>query len=540
MSLSELAEDLFGDSSSESDNESQDEESSSKTRVSEPTDPSGSKREEIMHPAVAMSVKKFVLGYADTTISELNTAARESTIGLQSNFDKASFAGQCFLLHAHLRVAVDALRTAKVAVMKQHANWLHDATWNFLVQNKSWPAVTWREVYGYAQVMLIACEFGQVGVDLAVPTKRLDMCYIMGVPASVLRMLNALISRELDATSRLASEAFWPSQRSGRFLTLFDCPLFQTLHSNPNVVRSDHGVEAVPNRLPLSVVHKNDLPVDMFRSKYFETGTPVLIIGSILSPSTSARHAAIARNLTRGGRLSSSEDHPVKGDDPTGWAPAFESWSDLCYLDRKFGQRYVPVEVYNTGKTGENPADSTVQMTEKVMQFSKFLRNFLSPSQCYFDDPKSEFATRGGFARCHTLDDVKEVATAYSGPVAYLAQHSLFAQFPDLCKDYEPPLYASVADETGGITTVNAWLGTAGTVTPLHFDSYNNFFVQVVGYKLIRLYMPDQTKYLYVHHGLDESSGGEKQASSTHAQGNISRVSGLPPQIFAMLAACVH
>ena len=48
-----------------------------------------------------------------------------------------------------------------------------------------------------------------------------------------------------------------------------------------------------------------------------------------------------------------------------------------------------------------------------------------------------------------------------------------------------------------GVTNINCWLGTAGTVTSLHFDSYDNFLVQVAGFKYVRLYAPSETPKLY-------------------------------------------
>jgi hypothetical protein len=42
------------------------------------------------------------------------------------------------------------------------------------------------------------------------------------------------------------------------------------------------------------------------------------------------------------------------------------------------------------------------------------------------------------------------------------------------------------------------WMGTGGTCTPLHFDSYDNLFMQLVGAKYVRLYPRDATLKLYV------------------------------------------
>ncbi|GJN93859.1 hypothetical protein Rhopal_006918-T1 [Rhodotorula paludigena] len=82
-----------------------------------------------------------------------------------------------------------------------------------------------------------------------------------------------------------------------------------------------------------------------------------------------------------------------------------------------------------------------------------------------------------------------------SSPILYLAQHSLFRQFPSLLSDilipdlvysapdtdgtgapYEPP-----ATEDGYI--LNAWLGPAGTKSAAHTDPWWNCYVQVAGSK---------------------------------------------------------
>ncbi|EOD35903.1 hypothetical protein EMIHUDRAFT_252505 [Emiliania huxleyi CCMP1516] len=65
-----------------------------------------------------------------------------------------------------------------------------------------------------------------------------------------------------------------------------------------------------------------------------------------------------------------------------------------------------------------------------------------------------------------------------------ITQACLFEQFPRLRRDFEVPAACGVS--RGTVQHTHAWLGPAGTVTPLHFDSYDNIFSQVVGYKLVR------------------------------------------------------
>jgi len=99
--------------------------------------------------------------------------------------------------------------------------------------------------------------------------------------------------------------------------------------------------------------------------------------------------------------------------------------------------------------------------------------------------------------------------------VAYIAQHALFDQLPALRKDFRTPPLCNLGPK--GLQRVNAWIGSSGTVTPLHFDSYDNLLCQVLGFKYVRLYSQSENAYLY----LDKQPADDV----SYAQKNISPVS---------------
>ena len=72
----------------------------------------------------------------------------------------------------------------------------------------------------------------------------------------------------------------------------------------------------------------------------------------------------------------------------------------------------------------------------------------------------------------------------------YLAQYDLFVQVPRMKRDVIIPDYCYTSQED---VKFNCWIGPKGTISPLHQDPHDNLFVQVVGYKYVKLY-PEEEK----------------------------------------------
>lgn len=199
----------------------------------------------------------------------------------------------------------------------------------------------------------------------------------------------------------------------------------------------------------------------------------------------------------------------------SGWAAAAK-WPDLEWLFRQHGHRVVPVELGVHGRSA---------WEERVMTLGDFITRHLLG--CPAQPPQG----RQGAGEARP-----------SREVAYLAQHALFKQIPSLRCDYEAPAHLWELLEHPRLVSCNAWFGTSGTISPLHFDADDNFLVQLAGHKYIRVYGRDQTDKLYVRRaGQQGADGLEDSRNSTYAQGNISGVTdveSVDADAFPLFAKC--
>ncbi|KAJ4983938.1 Cupin domain-containing protein [Stagonosporopsis vannaccii] len=150
-------------------------------------------------------------------------------------------------------------------------------------------------------------------------------------------------------------------------------------------------------------------------------------------------------------------------------------WSDPDYLLKRTlgGRRLVPIE------TGRSYTDSG--WGQKITTFKDFMSTYMLN---------------------------KDILSQGKLQTGYLAQHDLFAQIPTLRADISVPDFCYCDPAPNSLPNVkqtpkleepllNAWFGPKGTISPLHTDPYHNILAQVVGYKYVRLYAPDQTERLY-------------------------------------------
>ena len=185
--------------------------------------------------------------------------------------------------------------------------------------------------------------------------------------------------------------------------------------------------------------------------------------------------------------------HVIRGvvDD---W-PACGLWN-VPYLSRLMGPRTVPVEIGRTYMSED--------WTQRLMTVDEFIDGYMQAPQ---DGVGAGAGGGTGEAKA---------AGRLPDPIAYLAQHQLFAQIPALGRDTVEPDYCVCADASADgdaaaatsspVVEKNAWFGPAGTVSPLHFDRYHNLLCQPMGSKWVLLVDPAHTARLAPHPGLQRNT----------------------------------
>ena len=173
--------------------------------------------------------------------------------------------------------------------------------------------------------------------------------------------------------------------------------------------------------------------------------------------------------------------HPVIYERVVAAWPAVTRWRSPRYWIAELGARIVPVEV------GVEHRDSDLAQ-QRLVPFGEYVDKVLLPLA------RGEPACLGG-----TVCAVSEVVPVTSArTVAYLAQHPLLEQCPQLSKDAGPwPRFVQEAIALGPRAQrslepiISAWVAPRGATTPLHYDRHPNYLCHVVGRKLVYLWSPD-------------------------------------------------
>jgi hypothetical protein len=135
-------------------------------------------------------------------------------------------------------------------------------------------------------------------------------------------------------------------------------------------------------------------------------------------------------------------------------------WSS-DYLQSKLGDKSVTVTRSETPLfTADPERGHYLPDQQQAMPFSEFLGHTLAPK---------------------------------GPPHFYLHKHSLEKQLPELRDDIVVPEHIQAFQTL----LISLWMGPKGSITPIHHDFTDNFFVQVRGTKRVILYSPDPEDAFY-------------------------------------------
>lgn len=116
----------------------------------------------------------------------------------------------------------------------------------------------------------------------------------------------------------------------------------------------------------------------------------------------------------------------------------------------------------------------------------------ISPNKHFYRDKKTG-APNFGVEKMSVKNLIHKIFSERSNIQFYYMQgKSVVKNFPELQRDIVLPQFL----RNQKTKSLLLWLGGAGCITDLHFDVTNGILIPIVGAKKVRLFSPDQTKYL--------------------------------------------
>ncbi|OJZ89907.1 hypothetical protein ASPFODRAFT_30748 [Aspergillus luchuensis CBS 106.47] len=157
------------------------------------------------------------------------------------------------------------------------------------------------------------------------------------------------------------------------------------------------------------------------------------------------------------------------------------------YTDEDWGQRLMPfkdfVEKYLDRDRHSDDAGPTGYLAQHDLfsHMPTLFKDFMHPDYIHIDAPKAEPGTPAYIRQQREEEERRRKLGEEVIPAQEKEQESRSEADSDSSSSHEP-------DDDG--PHLNIWMGPSWTISPLHFDTYHNIYVQVVGEKYFRLYSP--------------------------------------------------